>query len=565
MPPLPDERPRQSVANLIGRFEQQTKRQSIVPNVPPRTSSVTSQDSASGDAEKIEQKEKREWPPRPRPSTTAFSPSIADQLARFSDGGMAKSPPTDTAPIPEPVPEPAVAAAEPVSSPPEVAVPVLKPVAKRQSSIGVVSPHVPSTPSKTGRPSTAGGATRTPTRSSTKSPPIAYHPSSSTSATTPAKAATPKTTPAKPRPSSRMSHTTPAPLKTPSRPKTPSVRPKTPLHSTATTPATARPKTPSSGLFAPTAASLARARNVQSPVPTPVKKTASAGVLERLSKPTAASLNKARTPVPAVTTARGGPAGRGATAARSTTRGASTVARGTGVKARGAAATPAKTKIAATATKPPAAPEQVTEPEPEHAEIPDEPHEEEPEHYNEEPEALSSPVEAHEPESSESTLIDEPQHASAGLTDDPDVHAAAGETAEAILNSKEEELAEYGVPDTSAAEALEEVVPKPDETIAHEEGVQEPPATAEAEHYDEVSQVEEHGSVDRDESTPSVADPTGSAAPEAYGTDARVNGKTTPTQGGGTDLEDIINMLEAKPRPMSIASIPDEFDIGDHE
>ncbi|KAH9831597.1 uncharacterized protein C8Q71DRAFT_798901 [Rhodofomes roseus] len=475
--PLPDERPRAS----------QTKRH------------VTSQ---------TKQREKREWPPKPRPSSTS-SPSIADQLSRFSDGGLAKSPPTAT-----------VAAADTAPSSPKTAVPVLKPLPTRQSSTGTTT---------TGRPSTAGGTTRTPARSSTQSPPTAYHPSPSTSASTPAKAPRPSsrashTTPAKPRPSSRASHTTPAPLKTPSRPKTPSMRPKTPSQTTVATPASARPKTPSSGLFAPTAASLARARNTQ-PVPTPAKKsTANTGVMERLSKPTAASLSKARIPTPAATTTRGSPASRAAT-------------------------------------------EPATEPEDEHAEIPvDFPeYDHQPEHEQEEQETLSSPVQAHEHDGSESTLIDEPQHASAALTDDPDVHAAADETVEVILNSKEEELAEYGIQDTSAEEALEEAVPKPDETVVHEEGVPELPAAADAEHHEEAVQAEDHIDAQLDEPTPSEAERAGSTTPEGHDANAHVNGKSTPTPGGGSELEDILNMLEAKPRPMSIATIPDEFDLADDE
>lgn len=55
---------------------------------------------------------------------------------------------------------------------------------------------------------------------------------------------------------------------------------------------------PTSGLYAPTAASLAKARNAppvpQGPV---VKKVLSSEVAERLSKPTAASLSKAKGPV----------------------------------------------------------------------------------------------------------------------------------------------------------------------------------------------------------------------------------------------------------------------------
>lgn len=223
------------------------------------------------------------------------------------------------------------------------------------------------------------------------------------------------------------------------------------------------------------------------------------------------------------------------------------------MKTRGAAATPTKLKAATPALKAPVVAAAATEAEPEHAEIPDEPLEE-PEPYHEESEALSSPVEAHEHDGSESTLIDEPQHASAGVTDEPIVPAAADETAEAILGSKEEDLAEHGVPDTGAEEALEEVLPKPEETIAQGEGTHElPAAAAEEEEHEEAPHLEDVANAELER--------VGSTTPEGHDTTAHVNGKTTPTPAGGADLEDIVNMLETKPRPMSIATIPDEFDI----
>jgi len=59
--PLPIEKLGPSVANIIGRFEQQTKKQgSLSPG--PRTSSVVSH--ITGDSTKEEIKERREWPPR---------------------------------------------------------------------------------------------------------------------------------------------------------------------------------------------------------------------------------------------------------------------------------------------------------------------------------------------------------------------------------------------------------------------------------------------------------------------------------------------------------------------
>ena len=124
-------------------------------------------------------------------------------------------------------------------------------------------------------------------------------------------------------------------------------------------------------------------------------------------------------------------------------------------------------------------------------------------------------------------------------------------------------MAEHGVPDISAEEALEEVVPKPEETIAHEEGVHELLAAADAVHHEETIQAEDHIDAHLIESAHEETDRAGSVTPEGHDADAHVNGKTTPTPGGGPELEDIINMLEAKPRPMSIATIPDEFDIAE--
>jgi hypothetical protein len=73
--------------------------------------------------------------------------------------------------------------------------------------------------------------------------------------------------------------------------------------SRAKTPTSARLKTPTTGLFAPTAASLARSRNAPLQVLTPTKKpTLSSSSMDRLSKPTAASLSKARPPAVAAPT-----------------------------------------------------------------------------------------------------------------------------------------------------------------------------------------------------------------------------------------------------------------------
>ncbi|PAV16559.1 hypothetical protein PNOK_0817900 [Pyrrhoderma noxium] len=89
------------------------------------------------------------------------------------------------------------------------------------------------------------------------------------------------------------------------RAKTPNVlsmRTKTPTPMAPT-----RPKTPASGIYAPTKASLARARGEAASI-APAHKTISSsaldGVMSRLAKPTAASASKTRTPAVASTSSR---------------------------------------------------------------------------------------------------------------------------------------------------------------------------------------------------------------------------------------------------------------------
>lgn len=362
--PLPDERPRASVANLIGRFEQQTKRQSLT-HVPPRTSSALSQ--ISGDAAKEEVREKREWPPK---SKEQQDPEDATTTAVTSELVVEAAPPKPSLPTPDaspkveqvelpvspPVPEAPLPAAPPAeevqealpspSAEPEVPVeePVAsKPTPSRQSSL-VAEAHPPAsahpvraagTPSKPktiGAPrtsTTAGKPIRTPARS----PPTSYHGASSAPPVSTLRASgNTKPTPVaavhaqpKPRPSSSASVRAPI---TPARAKTPSTaRPKTPS-------STSRPKTPASGLFAPTAASLAKARNAPEHPPVPVKKqTIGTDATERLSKPTASSISKARTAAAAQSPAKTTPVKRGAAPTRGTTS-----ARGTPVRPRGGAA-----------------------------------------------------------------------------------------------------------------------------------------------------------------------------------------------------------------------------------
>ncbi|CAA7267172.1 unnamed protein product [Cyclocybe aegerita] len=339
--PLPDERPRQSVANLIGRFETQTKRLSLSASSPSRSSSVVSH--ITGDSAREEIKEKREWPPKsvtnvekqPLPIVpplssripAALSTQISDQTRNVPDEpevpltakalnaslrqvqqepntfleNWRKDLPSSTT---EMEPAGAAPAASDSEKPSSVATPTTASVQK------FVSPATPRTPAaKT--PTTKSAASKTSAPASSRAPPPA-------ASKTPAK---PAIKPSAPKLSSSVS--TPQPLKPQhtghSMASTTTARktvPKTPITPRAKTPAQAvsrsktptsvtRPKTPSSGLFAPTAASLARSRNAPVPVSTPVKKTTlSSGAMDRLSKPTAASLSKRATPVTPASSSR---------------------------------------------------------------------------------------------------------------------------------------------------------------------------------------------------------------------------------------------------------------------
>lgn len=242
-----------------------------------------------------------------------------------------------------------------------------------------------------------------------------------------------------------------------------------------------------------------------------------------------------------------------------------------------------------------------TEQEPEHEAVAEEHHEhvEEQDEHVEEPEPLESYLEqhvgleeSHGQESSESTLIDEPESVSTGLTQEHGVHEVAEETAAAILNAKQEDLEAEATEIVHAAQAGEgdpaaEDKVKPDTTETYEEGHEElPTATEEPEPVAESEEAEHED--EHEETTPAEKDaqpeehdvPVESEAVNLHDAEhehepgveiahddaaaenaSYVNGKTTPTPAGrnGTDLEDIVNMLEAKPmRPISIVSIPDE-------
>ncbi|KAJ3473711.1 hypothetical protein NLI96_g12863 [Meripilus lineatus] len=330
--PLPDERPRASVANLIGRFEQQNKRQSLTgstaaaavaasPLFVPRPSSVVTH--YTGDSAKEETKEKREWPPKLKPVANSVIHPASSTVPKPAASSVPSKPTSPTSPlarepeldiiaqaaegpsveeveaVPQPPPEPDVVPPTPqVEDPPSPLSPETPPSSVPESIPQPQAPpsppktkassKVPATPSKAKAPATTGRTSRPTTTTTTKttrtpakSPPSSFHPASN-SASTPAsqtlKPSTPSKGPhagtAKPRPNSSASHRPTPP--TPSRPKTPStVRPKTPSSSRPKTPSSlatpSRPKTPSSRLFAPTAASLARAGNIPEPPP-PVKK-----------------------------------------------------------------------------------------------------------------------------------------------------------------------------------------------------------------------------------------------------------------------------------------------------
>jgi len=318
--PLPDERPRQSVANLIGRFETQTKRLSLTASSPSRSSSVVSH--ITGDSAKEDAKEKREWPPksvtggadRPPPSsftTRHLPPALSTQpiptvvaddqevplTAKALNASQRreqvepnsflenwrKDLPAEPAEM-EPVPTPSSAEAPPEEAAGQ-ATPTVASVQKMGASTTPRTPASKTSASKVpaGRPSAASSSKpplKTPIKSSAPKQPV-----------TPSIAQ-----PLRPQHTGQSVASSAAARKPITKPPTTPARAKTPASAArAKTPTSARPKTPSTGLFAPTAASLARARNAQPQLPTPVKKaTLSSSSMDRLSKPTAASLSKAR-------------------------------------------------------------------------------------------------------------------------------------------------------------------------------------------------------------------------------------------------------------------------------
>ncbi|KAI0671867.1 hypothetical protein C8Q78DRAFT_991392 [Trametes maxima] len=579
--PLPDERPRQSVANLIGRFEQQNKRQSAAAAAnPPRASSVASQHT--GDSATAALRESREWPPKPRIVATNVFESKAPETSK------SPSPPAPAAPASPPTVPPVQPAQEeekPVSpitpansdkhipptspSPPKKIASPSKSTAPRPSTTTVRTPATPSK-NREGRPSTVGAktTTRTPVKSP---PPTSFHTARSTPAI--ASKATPpaaKPTPSRSRPTSRASGPiTPARAKTPSgaRPKTPSVaavsRPKTPS-------STSRPKLPSSGLYAPTAASLARARNSDAGPPLPVRKpTATKETLDRLSKPTAASLSKARQPTMSTTTStppRGTPA----------TRGAASAARGAAVTKARPTPTPAKAKdskakiagaAAVGATAATVAGVAAASDDSEHISqdsVSQEVFHDEPEH--------------HEYEESGSTLVDEPEHAE---SHEPE------EVREEVPVAEEHHVEETPAEEVPAEvpQAEEPIIQEPHEETAieepehHDGGFDEAPARLAEDHVEQPDVVQEdshhteaedtipeaHSTQDIPAATPE-SEPEGAPSEPETHVDTEsdtVSGSVVADKAGG-EIVELVSMLEAPTRPLSIV-LPDEAEIPDIE
>ncbi|KAF7312227.1 Peptidase-S15 domain-containing protein [Mycena indigotica] len=295
--PLPDERPRGSVANLIGRFEQQKKRQSV----SPRSSSVAS--NITGDSAKEEVKEKREWPPR-QPSGDSKSPppivASSSWTRRASESPavqQSSSPPisVSTSRIslsPQPIAPPPHIETQPFSSEPSITVDPSSPATPQPATPKPANP----------KPVAAAKTTKSPAKPTHKpvaATPVKSHSPSPSQVLSPAAAARAKAAASAPKPGrSSMGG--------------PGARAKTPVKSTGSTASTTRPKTPSS-LYAPTAATLARARNSQA-VPPPAKKLSlTPEAAARLSAPTAASKARIAAAAAASPPTRGKPVTRGVT------------------------------------------------------------------------------------------------------------------------------------------------------------------------------------------------------------------------------------------------------------
>ena len=332
--PLPDERPRQSVANLIGRFETQNKRLSISASSPSRSSSVVSH--VTGDSAKEEVKDKREWPPKSVTSAEKPPLVILSSLRYVppSQGSQSLSDPSPSTPsqvkqeeslsqtrLDAPLTTTALEKQtteapdsflenwrKDISLVPAEMAPELDPTPP-ELIIGVPTPSLPTPTAASMQKFGNTASPRTPTAASTKfasKAAVSKVPTKGTTTKSPGPKQSLTTQPLRPQhtgqsvastTSTRKSTVKPAPVTPQSKsgPRSDASRAKTPTSS--------RSKTPSTGLFAPTAASLARSRNAPPQVPTSTKKsTLSSSSMDRLSKPTAASLSKARLPANAVST-----------------------------------------------------------------------------------------------------------------------------------------------------------------------------------------------------------------------------------------------------------------------
>ena len=325
------------MANLIGRFE--TKRLSISASSQSRSSSVVSH--VTGDSAKEEVKDKREWPPKSVASAEKplvivsslrhFPPSqpLSDpspSTPRQAKQGESLSQTVLDAPLTTTALERQTAEApdtflenwrKDISSVPAEMAPELDPTSP-ELTIGAPSPSLqtptaatmPNFESPTSPHTPPTAALKTSTKPASKAT-ISKATKGITKSSTPKQSLSSSSQPLRPQ------HTGQSVASTTSA-RRPSVKPApvTPQSKTgprsdasrAKTPTSSRSKTPSSGLFAPTAASLARSRNAPLPAPTPTKKsTLSSSSMDRLSKPTAASLLKARPPAIAVSTSTSRP------------------------------------------------------------------------------------------------------------------------------------------------------------------------------------------------------------------------------------------------------------------
>ncbi|KAG6374306.1 hypothetical protein JVT61DRAFT_4329 [Boletus reticuloceps] len=501
--PLPDERPRQSVANLIGRFEQQGKRQAS-PAVPvvPRSSSVSSQ--VAGDAAGEEVKEKREWPPKHVASADIKQP--VPPLSSSPSSSMSNPPVVSPQPTPDPAPSadipttPSPKTPELVMSPPSKGKPVaagksIPAAGMRRAAASTQKNHTP-VANSTSTKSSVSSPPKTSLQSSVSQPLRSQHTGQSVTLN-------PSTT----RQARSVPRTAPS---TPSRPKS-SIS-----HNQAVT----RPKTPSSGLFAPTAASLARSRNAPPPPPPPIKKvTLSSDAAERLSKPTAASLSKARTPVHAAPSPARVAKFTSATTHSTPPRGLSKLKAGrTPVKPQEASTKgEIKSDRASVSSEPPRGAEHLAA---DHTE-----------NGHETGAAALSDVGSPEDTPGRSEVVSDATH-------DP-----------AAVEEARSDPGVYPEPPEEAGKHLAE-----DEAHDHEHVAQAPPEEVAHEHMEQV-----HPEVHLEIREDPVPEPAESHAGEVV---SNGDGLKVEVAASGNDIEDIVNLLEgtslSKPRPQSIVSIPDE-------